>query len=213
MLNTVYYKPGQVRGATLVELMISISIGMVTVLGVAALVGMGVGVNGKLMTNSRMSEELKVVIALMERDIRRAGYNGATVLRVADPENVVSEFSSSIVISEYGGEEANSCITFTYDADGDGSLDTGTDSEEYGYRLKDNAIEIRKNGASCTDDGWEDLTDSEVVSVTGLTFTSQTSTANSITNTEISITLVGELASDANRSRSYSTAFLVRSYD
>ncbi|BDX05699.1 prepilin-type N-terminal cleavage/methylation domain-containing protein [Planctobacterium marinum] len=213
MLNFVSKRTYREQGATLVELMISISIGMVTVLGVASLVGMGVGVNGKLMTNSRLSEELKVVISLMERDIRRAGYNGATILRVEDPENTVSAFSNSITISEYTGEAANSCITFAYDANEDGTLDTGTDSEEYGYRLKDNAIEIRKNGAACDEDGWEDLTDSEVVKVTGLTFTSQTSTNNSITRTEIAINLVGELDSDADRSRSYDVAFLVRSYD
>lgn len=213
MLNFNSKRPYREQGATLVELMISISIGMVTVLGVASLVGMGVGVNGKLMTNSRLSEELKVVISLMERDIRRAGYNGATLLRVEDPENTVSEFSNSITISEYTGEAANSCIIFAYDANEDGTLDTGTDSEEYGYRLKDNAIEIRKNGAACDEDGWEDLTDSEVVKVTGLTFTSQTSTNNSITRTEIAINLVGELDSDSDRSRSYDVAFLVRSYD
>lgn len=213
MLNFISKQTHREQGATLVELMISISIGMVTVLGVASLVGMGVGVNGKLMTNSRLSEELKVVISLMERDIRRAGYNGATILRVEDPENTVSAFSNSIAISEYTGEAANSCIIFAYDANEDGTLNTGTDSEEYGYRLKDNAIEIRKNGAACDEDGWEDLTDSEVVKVTGLTFTSQTSTNNSITRTEIAINLVGELDSDADRSRSYDVAFLVRSYD
>lgn len=201
------------RGATLVELMIALAIGMVSVLGVASLVGMGIGVNTKLLTNSRLNEELKNVVGLIARDLRRAGYNGDSVNMVSDPDTFPSEFANSVAVSEFSGEDLNSCITYAYDADQDGSLDTGADNENFGFRLRDEAIEIRKSGAACTADGWEDLTDSDILTVTGLNFTLTTATINDVISTEVTITATASLVSNANFSRSYSTTILVRSYD
>ena len=213
MLKQTFVRAKTQKGATLVELMVSLAIGMVSVLGVASLVGMGVGVNSKLMNNSRLNEELKNVASLMARDIRRAGYNGASIDMVTDPDSSPSAFANSITVSQYSGEAANSCIEFAYDANGNGELDTSGTNENYGYRLRDGVIEMRSGGAVCTATGWEALTDADMVTVSSLTFTANTTVVNSVTSTQVTITLAGATVANSNQSRGYSTSFLVRSYD
>lgn len=200
-------------GATLVELMISVAIGMVSVLGVASLVGMGVGVNSNLMNHSRLGEELKNVVNLMARDIRRAGYNGNSVTMVTDPDANPSAFANSISVSEYTGEATNSCLVFAYDADSDGVLDTSGTNENYGYRLRDGAVEMRKSGLGCTEDGWEDLTESAMITVNALTFTVSSTTVSGVVSTSVNVSLTGTYVNNTSLSKQYNTSFLIRSYD
>ncbi|OFI32818.1 hypothetical protein BFC17_05045 [Alteromonas lipolytica] len=180
---------------------------------VSSLVGYGIGVNGNLINSARLNEELGNVYALLLSDLRRTGYSGATVPMVTDPDANPSPFNGSVVVSEFPGEQINSCILFSYDRNNNGGLDTLVPDERYGYRLRDGAVEIRRNGAACGDVGWEDLTDDDVIDVTALTFIVNQSVDNGITTTAISVRLNGELASNDSFSREYQTVVVVRNYD
>lgn len=211
MLNTVM--PTRQLGATLVEVMISMAVGLASLSAVASLVGYGIGVNAKLLSNARLSEELSVVNGLMIRDIKRAGFNGNTVAMVTDPVASPSAFNSSVVLSEYPGEIANSCIMFAYDANGNGALDALGTNENFGFRLRADQVEMRIDGLSCTEDGWAPLTEPEVVTITSLVFNLNQQAENNITSTNVTIALEGELTSNNTYSRQYSFSFLIRNYD
>ncbi|WP_088332150.1 prepilin-type N-terminal cleavage/methylation domain-containing protein [Lacimicrobium sp. SS2-24] len=201
------------RGASLVELMIAMVLGMASLSLLASVTGYGIGTNANLLNQSRLTEELRAVLFLMKREIRRAGINGDALARVQDPVANPSAFANSIVLGAYPGEMANSCILFSYDADLDGELDVPANNENYGFRLRDGAIEVRQAGIGCEDDGWQDVTDSEVVGITSLSFTLAQTTSNQVSSYEVTIDLIGELNNTPQFNRHYEENVLVRAYD
>jgi type IV pilus assembly protein PilW len=62
------------------------------------------------------------------------------------------------------------CILYSYDADGDGTVDS---NEYYGFKLEDNSIKMRKTGATtadCDDGTWEEFVDGSQLTITALQF-------------------------------------------
>ncbi len=201
------------HGFTLVELMIGMALGVAALTALGSLVGYGVGVNVNLLKSARVNEESSMVLSLLQRDIRRAGYSGDTVAMLTDPTTNPSDFSDSLVISAYTGEAAGSCILFSYDANDNGVLDTTGNSENFGYRLRGQTVEMRQSNLSCTQDGWLPLTDSDIVQIQGLSFTMGQTLSNNIPTTSITINLQAELAANTDISRQFTTEVLVRNYD
>lgn len=201
------------RGASLVELMIAMALGVGALSAIASVIGYGIGTNGKLLANSRLHEEINAVASLMTRDIKRAGYNADTVAMVTDPAASPSAFENSVLVSRHPLEVPDSCITFAYDINDNGVLDTVGINENFGYRLRDGAIEIRTAGLGCGVDGWLKLTDSQTVTITDLNFNLIQTNSNNVVTTQVDMFLAGELASDNAFSRQYSIGFLVRNYD
>jgi prepilin peptidase dependent protein B len=201
------------RGFSLVELMIAMALGLGSLSVIASVIGYGIGTNAKLLANSRLSEEINAIGSLITRDVKRAGYNGDTTALVTDPTASPSAFAHSVVVSQHPDEVPNSCIVFAYDRNSNGVLDTAGTNENYGFRLRNGAVEIRMAGAGCTDVGWQNLTDTDMVSITGLNFNLTETTFNGVVSTQVDMFLQGELAADNNFSRQYTTGFLVRSYD
>lgn len=200
-------------GYTLIEIMIAMVLAIGSLTAVSSLVGYGIGVNGNLINSARLNEELGNVYALLVSDLRRAGYSGSTVAMVTDPDANPSPFNGSIIVGQFAGEVANSCILFTYDSNDNGVVDNAAPDENFGYRLRNGAVEIRRNGATCIDNGWEDLTDTDVVNVTSLTFTLNQAVDNGITTTSVTLVLNGELVTNNNFSREYRSVMVVRNYD
>ncbi|MDF2178218.1 hypothetical protein P2G88_08130 [Aliiglaciecola sp. CAU 1673] len=200
-------------GLGLVELMIASLLGLSAIAALASVMGLGIGTSGNLINQSRLNEELKAVSSLITRELKRTGYNGNTLGLVGDPTANPSAFSNSLQVSAFPGEANNSCILFSYDSNGNGVLDVAGTNENYGFRLRDEAIEFRQGGLGCADAGWQDLTEKSMVEVSQLTFNITPVTVNNVTRYDISITLVGHFAANPSLSRSYQEQVSVRSYD
>lgn len=201
------------RGASLVELMIAMVLGIASLSMLASVTGYGVGTNANLLSQSRLTEELRAALFLIKREVRRAGINGDALERVQDPVANPSNFANSIVLGAYPGEDASSCILFTYDSNLDGVLDVGGTNESYGFRLRDGAIEVRQAGAGCEEDGWQDLTDSQMIEITELTFSMAQTVNNQVTSYEIDIDMIGRIRANPQFNRHYQENLLVRAYD
>lgn len=201
------------RGASLVELMIGMVLGMASIGAIASLVGMGIGVNGKLLAKSRLNEEIKVIMMLMERDIRRAGYSGDTQAMVGDPAASPSPFAGSLAVSQYPGEATNSCITYAYDRNQNGSLDVMASNENFGFRLRNGAVEARIDGLGCTEGGWQDLSDPNTITVTLLEYDLTTLVDNNVTSYQVDINLEARLKAKPNMRLRQQASVVVRSYD
>ncbi len=168
-------------GFSLVEMMISITVGLVVLAGVMTMFVHNVKAGGDAMKMARLNQELQAVMSIMTRDIRRAGYWGNASSAIGSATPNTNPFTLDAP-GNYAGELTNTCITFSYDMDGDGNVDVGSSgtspannaSERLGFRLRSGAVEAREGGASCTDGGWEDLTDTVNTEITGLTFTPTT---------------------------------------
>ncbi len=188
------------KGFSLVELMISITVGLVIMAGVTTMFAHNVKASGDTLKMARLHQELQAVMSLMTRDIKRAGYWGDASFSIGSGTSNTNPFTLDAP-SNYGSEPANSCITFSYDRSGDGNV---TADERFGFRLRGGALETRKSGADCGATGWEDLNDTVTTEITGLNFVTSSRTVDidgitggaSIVVRETTITLSGQLRKD-----------------
>ena len=199
-------------GYSLIEMIVAMALAIGSLAAVSSLVGFSIGVNGTLLNSARLNEELGNVYALIIADLRRTGYSGNTVAMVSDPDANLSPFRDSISVSEYPGETAQSCLVFSYDSNDNGMLDQASPNEHFGYRLLYGTVEIRRNSLDCTSNGWEDLTDSNVVRVTSLRFSINQTVQQGISSTSVTVFLSGELSANAKLSKIYHTVVVVRNY-
>lgn len=200
-------------GNSLVELMISMTLGLASITAMASLVGHGIALNASLLAKSRLDEEMNAVVAVVSYDLKRAGYYAFTSKMVKDPANFSNPFDGSVSLAAYTAEPANSCINFAYDRNKNGVLDTSPNNEKYGFRLRDQAVEVRLNGAACDKSGWHDLTDPKVVQVSVFNFTIEQSTVQQVTQTRINIALQAHLKQHPDIYRSINTSVLIENYE
>jgi prepilin peptidase dependent protein B len=205
--------PVKQYGNSLVELMISLMLGLASITAMASLVGQGIALNSSLLAKSRLDEEMNAVVAVVSHDLKRAGYFALTNELVENPTNVSNPFDGSLNLAAYAGEPVNSCINFAYDRNKNGVLDTSPNNEQYGFRLRNHAVEIRLNGAACDESGWHDLTEPNVVQVTALEFMVEKSTVQHVIQTRVTIELQAHLKNHPDISRSINTSVLIENYE
>jgi prepilin peptidase dependent protein B len=201
------------RGNSLVELMISMTLGLASITAMASLVGHGIALNSSLLAKSRLDEEVNAVIAVISHDLKRAGYYASTEEIVKNPTTFSNPFDDSLNVAAYLNESENSCINFAYDRNQNGVLDSSSNNENYGFRLRDHAVEIRLDGAKCDESGWHDLTDPKIIQVMTLIFTLEKQTVQLVTQTRVNIELYARLKKHPEISRNINTSILIENYE
>lgn len=195
-------------GLSMIELMISITIGLIVVSGVISMFVSTVTSNAENLKMTRLNQELRAVMDVMVQDIRRAGYRGDST--TATTPNPFTSTANGDDLTARTVNVANDCISFTYDSTAldsppvtVGSVDN---ADRFGYRRglvgAVGVIQSRNGGAGATDCAagtWDDLTDGDSVDITSLQFTvvSVPSPANPSGVTRnirnVTITLTGQL--------------------
>ncbi len=182
------------HGFSLVELMISITVGLVVLGGVVSIFSSSVKSNADALRMTRLNQELQATMSMMTRDIRRAGYwgnatNAIGSLLVSGVEtrpntNPFDDPVTRVVTGNHGTEPTNSCITYSYDRNGDGNINSSP-NERFGFRLRSGAVEFREGGAACTAVGWERITDERSTRITLLQFTLSSQPAISLNSPDL----------------------------
>tara|TARA_Y100001973_G_scaffold53621_1_gene79283 strand:+ start:2149 stop:2760 length:612 start_codon:yes stop_codon:yes gene_type:complete len=156
------------KGLSIVELMITISLGLLLTAALIAVFSNTIGVNSRSMKLSQLNEEATAVMELMLAELRRAGYRGDAAELIYDPVNASNDFNKTIRVSRLTGEKANSCILFSYDKDADGQHDDA--AENFGFRLNAKQIQRRQASAGCASSGWQSITSDSIMLVNKLEF-------------------------------------------
>ncbi|GAA6184185.1 prepilin-type N-terminal cleavage/methylation domain-containing protein [Aliiglaciecola sp. NS0011-25] len=157
-------------GFSLIELLIAMVIGMSALASLAGFIGNAAASNSKFLMLMRLNEELNTVTNLITAEIQRTGFNAEITAAINNPDIYLSQFHQPIVISKHPKESSDSCILYAYDKDKNGVINLEGSDENYGFRLHNDAVEMRQDGADCAAGGWQDLTDSSVTSVEELRF-------------------------------------------
>lgn len=159
------------RGMTLIELMISIVLGLLILSAATAMTVKSLAMNTETLASARLNQELDSIIHVMVNDIRRAGYSGG-LFDFADNEdlNIVS----------------SSCVLYAYDANENGALDN---TEKLGFKLVNSEVQMRTDcaaGATCATDcttgTWSALNETDMTTITSLTFDAVDSKCISLTD-------------------------------
>jgi Tfp pilus assembly protein PilW len=189
------------QGVSLIELMVSLGLGLVLLLGMTSFLTTSLKSNTSTMKAARLDQELRAIMLLVSRDVRRAGYWGNASSGIGVGAASYSNPFGTVNTATAG------CILYSYDRNGDGSQ--GSD-EKYGVLLSSGTVMLRSGGSTynCTpgaNNTWEALSDSNVTSITTLTFSlastpyyqSGSSGPNVLSRT-VTITLAGQLKSDSS---------------
>lgn len=195
-------------GFTLIELMIALAINAFVFGVLITIFVTNLNHYHKTIDINRLNEQLQTTMELMTNDIRRAGYWANANSDIGLAQNNNPFVATGVDVSVNAG---NNCILFAYDHDNDGllpAINAAIDDERYGFRLNGGAVQARPPGAaySCTAaaTAWENMTDTNVVTVTALTFTLTTVTLTTGPGTQgvalrsVDITLTGQLVGDTS---------------
>ena len=167
------------NGFSLIELMVSMSLGIVLLGGVIGIFSSTVSNNTESLQTARLQHELRATMAIMQNDIRRAGY-WSNALSTFGANNPFTTAAADLKVLDGG-----TCILYTYDLNKNGAIDT--DTEYFGFRLNGNKVEMRINGsttADChvADSEWEAVTDSSVITIDALMFDSSSYVCTNLTD-------------------------------
>lgn len=212
ILNT---KQQRLAGFTLVELLVSVLIGLIILGAVLGIFVSMIKSDNENLKSIRLNQELRAAMSLMTRDIRRAGANrnAATNAATLPPTNPFSSTSTAntattatrLVISGGGNT-----ISYSYDEASDGT------TELYGFRLNTTTDTERVEqckGSTSVSAGcgtWQPVTDESLVRITGLTFTDTTVVEAGINVRQIRISLSGVLRRDTTVSRTITETVKIR---
>ncbi|MGZ4959179.1 MAG: PilW family protein [Methylomonas sp.] len=221
---------GDQSGFTLIELMISIVIGLIIL---AAAIGLFVSMtksDSDNLKSIRLNQELRATMSLIARDLRRAGAN-RNAAADSSPPAPTNPFSTAgttrLAILSNSSGKPNACVTYSYDV----STVAGT-SENFGYSWDSNNLTVDAYSSTnvanpdCTTGTWTAITDGDLVEITddgqtgspgyvagtprGLQFADATVTESGVNIHEITITLWGRLKKDHSVMRSISETIRVR---
>ncbi|PHR65523.1 MAG: hypothetical protein COA51_05375 [Idiomarina sp.] len=142
-------------GFTLIELLITLSLGLIIVAGVLNVFVNLLGAGQTNLFASNRQQQTEALLTIMTRDLRRMGYGEH------------SQFRADFEISAATNESNASCITFSYDANLNGKLES---EERFGYRVRDERIQRRRGASNCNDRGWASLTERSSLLVKALQF-------------------------------------------
>lgn len=180
-------------GLSLVELMVSIGAGMIVVLGVTTVYVSTINSSSGTLKQSRLNQELSAMMSVMTNDIRRAGiWQGAGNTLYTSPQNNIFASSgntaltivnqaTNTTINPFGAgwpaTTSGDCILYAYDNSNSGTAGTLDNTDIVGFRLHNGVVQMRTQGDTsgtnndvCTTGTWADMSDSNAITVTALTF-------------------------------------------
>lgn len=190
------------RGVTLMEALISLALSTIVITAMVILMGNSMGTTNRITQMAQLNDELRNVMSMLTRDVRRANYSATSILCYGNPYCGVQELTR-----QEGGDTplgdhmiiAAGCVIFQLDrpvdVNDDGVLDidgNATNDSKGGFRLVDDdgvgVIQMWANTAAtvpaCGDDvdaaGWIAVTDPNIVDIVEFTIDDDLSIEKSI---------------------------------
>ena len=151
-------------GFSLMEAMISLALSVVVTSAMVALMGNSMGTATRIIQMTQLSDELRNVMSLMSRDVRRANYNPDALYCYGDP-NCDSGLDLDVI--SYSG---NDCLRYFLERDPAGDSPKVYDGGAFRLNPNSGAIEMWAADSApptnCGGSSWVELTDPAFVEIT-----------------------------------------------
>jgi type II secretory pathway pseudopilin PulG len=116
-------------GATLMEVMVAMSISLVVTASMIALMASTLGSTARIVQMTRLSDDMRVALQMMSRDVRRSSYNVNSVRCYANDD--CNTDGSLVSVGDITINDSNDCLVFQTDREHDNYV---TDSAAGGFR-------------------------------------------------------------------------------
>ncbi|MGI9290628.1 MAG: PilW family protein [Gammaproteobacteria bacterium] len=162
-------------GFSMMELMISLAIGLVVTSTMIALMSNSLSNTSRIVQMNNLSEELRTNMMLMSRDLRRSSYSANAIYCYGNPDcttlGSVGAAGYILMPGDININDANTCLTYSLDRDHDGDA---TEDGSGGFRrVVSNGVGqiemwIGDNSPDCasTHANWVALSDNTKVDIT-----------------------------------------------
>lgn len=178
-------------GFTFIEVLVGMAVGVIVIGGAVTIYTSSVRGGNEILLASKLNQEVGALMHVIINDVRRAGYWGELITGAADENPFNQAGATTLVVRDdmtsnalQGPTGQGSCLTYAYDATYLPGNISGTieNADLFGFRLNGTTVQMRQSGtvdgadciggtcSSCTNGNWLDVTDSNVVEVTQLTF-------------------------------------------
>ena len=162
-------------GATVMELMISMAMSLIVTSSMIIMMGNSLGNTARIVQMTKLSDDMRVALQMMSRDVRRSSYNANSMFCYANQDcgtDGAITAAADISLVDLDADDSNDCFTFLMDRDHDGD---STEDNAGGFRRVTTGgvglIEMWTGNAAadCTDDvnaaGWVQITDPEQMDI------------------------------------------------
>jgi len=193
-------------GFSLVELLLTLLLGSLLLAMVISLYVTSMSTGSQSLKYSRLRSDLQSLVAILETDIRRAGYSAGQ-----EGYLVGANSQQSVDINS-----THDCIVYYYNHNNTLAIEH---SNKMAFAFKDNALKFKTgvnqiaNEACASTTGWISVSDAGFVKITALSFIEVTNSTNDVTLRSVKISLSGELVSDAGYSYSVTSRVQVRNIE
>lgn len=176
------------KGFTLIELLIAMIISLIVVGATITMFVLILKSNSDNLKMIRLTQEMRSVMTLITRDIRRTGYwNG--------------DVSMNPYLADWPASSNNDSLAFGYDANAQGDNDAG---DIYEYDFNNEEVFISSNGNTSS------ITNPDFTRITNLNFEVEEIVLSGVAIRNVIITLSAELHSDAQISKTLVERIRVR---
>ncbi len=177
-------------GFSLVELMISLVLSAIVVLGCIQLYLAVLKGSQETYKSNRLTDELSTLMIVLEKDLRRAGFWQADMGLDSPWINPFTNAGTTdIARGKATGAADNSCIRYSYDLDIDGAVDP---NEYRAVRLNTSGeVQVANESTDCNSGTWSTLTTPEV-KITKLEFLLQQSCLDVVTEASVTCNCSGD---------------------
>ena len=164
----------QQAGASLMEVLVAMSISLVVTASMVALMANSLGTTARIVKMTKLADDMRVAMQMMTRDVRRSSYNANSMFCYANDDCATD--GAIIAAGDITIADTNDCFTFLTDRDHDGD---STENDAGGFRRVTSGgvgvIEMWTGDANpdCDADagtaGWVQVTNPEDMDIFGFT--------------------------------------------
>lgn len=177
-------------GFTLVELLVSLLLGSILLTMMIGLYVNSISASAKALKFSRLRTDMQSIVALMENDIRRAGYGGADFMVGLEHTKVFDIINS----------ETQKCIVYAYNYDFSASIKS-SHFMAFRYSINAQALQfgrkVNAQATNCFNSGyWVNLTDPNFLKVTKLNFVESEALIGGMIKRSVDINIEAELTAN-----------------
>lgn len=160
------------RGFSLTELMIGSAVGLIVIAGAVQLYLLNLRATLDNLRLSRLNQELRATLDLLQNDLRRAGYWSFVPGAENPADNPFQNEDNRLRLGHAPAEAADTCVLYSYDANADGRVGVGAagalgpavstaNLEQFGFRLRDGKVQMRNGGSAfdCHSGSWQAISD------------------------------------------------------